>query len=83
MPFEALAKEGRSMHYASCSAAISDAIVKQPQPSLRGANGSREGAPDDRLRDEAIHLAAQGKKAGLLRGASHRARILIRKPVMP
>jgi hypothetical protein len=24
-------------------------------PSLRGANGSRECAPDDRLRDEAIH----------------------------
>jgi hypothetical protein len=23
---------------------------------LRGANGSRECAPDDRLRDEAIHL---------------------------
>jgi hypothetical protein len=29
-------------------------------PSLRGANGSRERAPDDRLRDEAIqsHFAA-------------------------
>src|SRR6266513_361229 len=26
-------------------------------PSLRGANGSREFAPDDRLRDEAIHNA--------------------------
>jgi hypothetical protein len=25
------------------------------KPSLRGANGSRECAPDDRLRDEAIH----------------------------
>src|SRR5258707_8475411 len=25
-------------------------------PSLRGANGSRERAPDDRLRDEAIHF---------------------------
>src|SRR5674476_94800 len=25
-------------------------------PSLRGANGSRERAPDDRLRDEAIQL---------------------------
>jgi hypothetical protein len=25
------------------------------KPSLRGANGSRERAPDDRLRDEAIH----------------------------
>ncbi len=32
-------------------------IFKQPilRPSLRGANGSRERAPDDRLRDEAIH----------------------------
>jgi hypothetical protein len=29
-------------------------------PSLRGANGSRECAPDDRLRDEAIHLSACG-----------------------
>ena len=28
-------------------------------PSLRGANGSRECAPDDRLRDEAIHYAEQ------------------------
>jgi hypothetical protein len=27
-------------------------------PSLRGANGSRECAPDDRLRDEAIQLSA-------------------------
>jgi hypothetical protein len=33
-----------------------------PLPSLR-ANGSRECAPDDRLR-EAIHLAALGQKAG-------------------
>src|SRR6266404_4271954 len=33
-----------------------DSIFKQPilRPSLRGANGSRECAPDDRLR-EAIH----------------------------
>ena len=31
-------------------------IVSQ-RPSLRGANGPRECAPDDRLRDEAIHLA--------------------------
>jgi hypothetical protein len=27
---------------------------------LRGANGSRECAPDDRLRDEAIQLALRG-----------------------
>jgi hypothetical protein len=27
-------------------------------PSLRGANGSRECAPDDSLRDEAIHASA-------------------------
>jgi hypothetical protein len=26
---------------------------------LRGANGSRESAPDDRLRDEAIHILAE------------------------
>jgi hypothetical protein len=30
-------------------------VLKRPRPSLRGANGSRECAPDDRLRDEAIH----------------------------
>ncbi len=29
-------------------------------PSLRGANGSRECAPDDRLRDEAIQLSLLG-----------------------
>jgi hypothetical protein len=50
---------------------ISYSIFKQPkiiqlEPSLR-ANGSRECAPDDRLR-EAIHLAAQ-RKNGLLRFA--------------
>src|SRR3981081_2372193 len=28
--------------------------------SLRGANGSREYAPDDRLRDEAIHSSFRG-----------------------
>jgi hypothetical protein len=39
------------------------AIFKQPRPSLR-ANGSRECAPDDRLR-EAIH--ASRRKDGLLR----------------
>jgi hypothetical protein len=27
-------------------------------PSLRGASGSRECAPDDRLRDEAIQLSS-------------------------
>jgi hypothetical protein len=48
-----------------------DSIVKQPIPSLpatnakrlrKGANGSRECAPDDRLRDEAIHRATKKKK---------------------
>jgi hypothetical protein len=34
---------------------ISTAIGRLSPPSLRGANGSRECAPDDRLRDEAIH----------------------------
>ncbi len=29
--------------------------------SLRGANGSRECAPDDRLRDEAIHSFLRGE----------------------
>jgi hypothetical protein len=28
---------------------------------LRGANGSRECAPDDRIRDEAIHLFSRGR----------------------
>src|SRR5436853_5880552 len=37
--------------------------------SLRGANGSRECAPDDRLRDEAIQLSCCSTKAGLLRFA--------------
>jgi hypothetical protein len=32
--------------------------------SLRGANGSRERAPDDRLRDEAIHASASGEMDG-------------------
>jgi hypothetical protein len=31
--------------------------VYRASPSLRGANGSRERAPDDRLRDEAIQLS--------------------------
>jgi len=31
-------------------------------PSLRGANGSRECAPDDRLRDEAIHLSSRAAR---------------------
>ena len=39
----------------------------------RGANGSRECAPADRLRDEAIQLSSLSQKAGLLRGACHRA----------
>src|SRR6266478_5437439 len=38
------------------------------EPSLRGANGSRECAPDDRLRDEAIH-AFFTRRDGLLRFA--------------
>ncbi len=38
-------------------------------PSLRGANGSRECAPDDRLRDEAIHITAIRDTNGLLRFA--------------
>ncbi len=33
---------------------------REVMPSLRGANGSRECAPDDRLRDEAIHITAVG-----------------------
>jgi len=37
-------------------------------PSLRGANGSRERAPDDRLRDEAIHCH-RCSVCGLLRFA--------------
>jgi len=32
-----------------------DIRIEALDPSLRGANGSRECAPDDRLRDEAIH----------------------------
>jgi len=40
-----------------------------PFPSLRGANGSRECAPDDRLRDEAIQNCLRGSIAGLLRFA--------------
>src|ERR1700738_4190391 len=44
-------------------AQVPDSIFKQPRPSLR-ANGSRECAPDDRLR-KAIHKVA--KKDGLLR----------------
>jgi hypothetical protein len=32
---------------------------------LRGANGSRECAPDDRLRDEAIPLFAASKTASV------------------
>src|SRR5450755_1136358 len=36
--------------------------------SLRGANGSRECAPDDRLSDEAIQLSLC-RQDGLLRGA--------------
>jgi hypothetical protein len=38
-------------------------------PSLRGANGSRERAPDDWLRDEAIQLSMSQRQAGLLRFA--------------
>src|SRR5258706_16207809 len=47
-----------------------DSIFKQPilRPSLRGANGSRECAPDDRLREEAIH-SSFARRNGLLRFA--------------
>jgi hypothetical protein len=34
---------------------------------LRGANGSRECAPDDRLRDEAIHLSGTAQWIASLR----------------
>src|SRR3981081_2576510 len=40
--------------------------------SLRGANGSRECAPDDRLRDEAIHTSLW--RDGLLRFARNDGR---------
>src|ERR1700722_4316363 len=43
----------------------------QTYPSLRGANGSRECAPDDRLHDEAIHPALLPH--GLLRFARNDA----------
>jgi len=36
-------------------AARIDLEIERRAPALRGANGSRECAPDDRLRDEAIH----------------------------
>jgi len=42
-----------------------------PHGSLGDANGSRECAPDDRLRDEAIQSRVRGP--GLLRGACHPA----------
>jgi hypothetical protein len=42
-----------TVRYDTC--VFPDSDFKQPIPSLRGANGSRECAPDDRLRDEAIH----------------------------
>jgi hypothetical protein len=42
--------------------------VSDRRPSLRGANGSRECAPDDRLRDEAIHSFST-RRDGLLRFA--------------
>src|SRR5258707_14890258 len=53
-----------------CGATILDSIFKQPilRPSLRGANGSRECAPDDRLHDEAIH-SSFARRNGLLRFA--------------
>jgi hypothetical protein len=43
-------------------------IAKVCPTSLRGANGSRECAPDDRLRDEAIH-SFFARRNGLLRYA--------------
>ena len=44
------------------------AITKVASASLRGTNGSRECAPDDRLRDEAIHAFREWRH-GLLRFA--------------
>jgi hypothetical protein len=38
-------------------------------PSLRGANGSRERATDDKLREEAIQLLFRFGEGGLLRFA--------------
>jgi hypothetical protein len=62
-----------------------NSIFKQPilRPSLRGANGSRECAPDDRLH-EAIHRAAQ-RKNGLLRRFAPRNDVKIRcsPPLQP
>jgi hypothetical protein len=46
--------------------------------SLRGATGSRESAPDDRLRDEAIQVRFQGKILGLLRFARNHGAVLDR-----
>jgi len=46
---------------------VADAVDSYPS-SLRGANGSRERAPDDRLRDEAIHSFFR-RHDGLLRFA--------------
>jgi hypothetical protein len=56
---EKLARNARR----ECEAAFENAAT-----SLRGANGSRECAPDDRLRDEAIHSSYTWRD-GLLRFA--------------
>jgi hypothetical protein len=45
-----------------------EAAFENAATSLRGANGSRECAPDDRLRDEAIHSSYTWRD-GLLRFA--------------
>src|SRR5258705_12500461 len=48
-------------------------------PSLRGANGSRFGGPDDRLRDEAIHLVfARSRMSDHARGGRRRLTALRR-----
>src|SRR5258708_32883415 len=56
---------------------------KQPilRPSLRGANGSRERAPDDRLRDEAIHSSFAWRD-GLLRFARNDVKFQMRLRVL-
>src|SRR5260370_5634849 len=60
-----------------------DSIFKQPilRPSLRGANGSRERAPDDRLRDEAIHSSFAWRD-GLLRFARNDVKFQMRLRVL-
>src|SRR5450756_771695 len=60
----ALCNEADPARAEHADAIVEDYVVIRPWlhdnrspccPSLRGANGSRECAPDDRLRDEAMH----------------------------